>query len=174
MSVGGSGTGFAVVEIGGKWYLIHHSVGYSVAGPAVVLNAWTHLEMVRRRSELGVRSALFVNGADTGVSMGSSLNPPADSFYVGANRVASGPEGQFKGQIDNVVLNNAAPVILKTDSGFAGNQYRDWHHFHVDGIRRRQSPAPIRVASGWRCAYEFRGRLQRNLWAGVRGRLRRL
>jgi hypothetical protein len=113
LSVGGTGTGFAIVEIGGKWYVINHNVGYSAAGPSVVLNAWTHLEVVRRDFGSGVQARLFINGAYTGAAIGSSLNAPANFFFVGANRVASGPEGQFRGQIDNVVLNNAAPVILQ-------------------------------------------------------------
>ena len=112
-SVGGSGTGFAVVEIGGKWVLINHSIGYSATGPSVVLNAWTHLEVVRRDFGSGVQARLFINGADSGISISSTPNTPANYFFVGANRVASGPEGQFRGQIDNVVLNNAAPVILQ-------------------------------------------------------------
>ncbi|MCX6928925.1 MAG: DUF2961 domain-containing protein, partial [Verrucomicrobia bacterium] len=112
-SVGGSGTGFALVEIAGKWVLINHSIGYSAGGPSVVLNAWTHLEVVRRDFGSGVQARLFINGADSGISISSSPNTPASSFLIGANRIASGPEGQFRGQIDNVILNNAAPVILQ-------------------------------------------------------------
>lgn len=113
LSIGGSGTGFAIVEIGGKWYVINHGIGYSSVGPSVVLNAWTHLEVVRRDFGSGVQARLFINGSDSGVSISSSPNALANFVYVGANRVAPGPEGQFRGQIDNVVLNNAAPVILQ-------------------------------------------------------------
>jgi hypothetical protein len=112
-SVGGSGTGFAIVEIGGKWFLINHNLGYSPAGPSVILNAWTHLQLIRRDFGSGVETRLFVNGAYTGAAITSSPNTPANSFFVGANRLSSGPEGDFRGLIDNVELDNAAPVFLE-------------------------------------------------------------
>jgi hypothetical protein len=112
-SVGGNGTGFAIVEIGGKWFLINHGVGYSAEGPAVILNAWTHLEVVRWNFGSGVEARLYVNSTYTGISITSTPNAPANAFFIGANRVASGPEGQFRGQIDNVELHDAAPMFLQ-------------------------------------------------------------
>lgn len=112
-SVGGGGTGFAIVESGGHWRLLNHNVGFSPVGPPVLLNTWTRLEVVRRDFGAGVEARLLVNGVYTGAAISTSPYPPADILYVGANRVASGMEGQFRGLIDNVVLDNAAPVLLQ-------------------------------------------------------------
>jgi hypothetical protein len=103
-SIGGTGTGLAAVEIGGKWVLIHNNVGYSPTGPDVALNTWTHLEVRRMNFGSGVESRLLINGEDLGLSFAGNLRSPANAFFVGANRVPSGPEGYFNGQVDNVAL----------------------------------------------------------------------
>jgi hypothetical protein len=108
-SIGGNGTGLAVVESGGRWRLIHHNVALSSPGPSVTLNTWSHLELVRRRYDSVTQTRLFVNGADAGVSLSVALIAPVGAFYVGANRVPSGPEGRFMGQIDNVELASLGP-----------------------------------------------------------------
>lgn len=120
-SIGGSGTGLAVVEVGGSWRLIHHSVVLGDAGPAVELNTWTHLEVLRKDFGSGTETRLVINGVDSGLSITGGLNPPVNAFFVGANRVGSGPEGQLFGQVDNVVLQSfTSPAAYQTVQMVAG------------------------------------------------------
>jgi hypothetical protein len=102
-SIGGQGAGLAVVEIGGKWCLIHHGVQAS-SGVDATLDAWTHLELRRMDFGAGVESRLYLDGAYTGLALANKLNPPGGAFIIGANRAASEPEGLFNGQIDNLRL----------------------------------------------------------------------
>lgn len=90
--------GWGIVQIGGNWHIIHSGVAASGAGPAVALNAWTHVAMVRDNG----LTTLYVNGAATGATIGLAPVPPLDRFMIGANKVNSGFEGRFKGFIDHV------------------------------------------------------------------------
>ena len=108
------GGGLALVEIGGAWEIIHHMVQETSGSPAVALNTWTHLELMRKDFGSGVQTRLLVNGADAGLSLTSAPNVPPGIVTVGANpnpSAAGGLEGYFNGQIDNVVLQNLNPVI---------------------------------------------------------------
>lgn len=89
--------GYGIVEISGKWHIIHNGVGVSAAGPSVALNTWTRLRFLRTN---GV-SRLFVNGVDAGVTISTAPTVPT-LFHIGGNTVAAGLEGQFTGQIDSV------------------------------------------------------------------------
>jgi hypothetical protein len=99
-NVGGGG-GFAIVESGGAWCIIHQSQQLSGAGPAVVLNNWTHLELRRT----GGQTRLLVNDVDAGIALISTPTAVQPYFSIGGNRTAGGGiEGVFNGQIDNVAL----------------------------------------------------------------------
>ena len=90
--------GWGIVQIGGNWHIIHSGVAASGAGPAVALNTWTHLAMVRDNG----LTTLYVNGAPTSATIAPAPVPPLDRFMIGANKVNSGFEGRFKGLIDHV------------------------------------------------------------------------
>ncbi len=97
--------GYGIVEVGGKWSIIHSNVQLSTPGPAVALNTWTFLRFIRQN---GV-SKLYVNGMDSGISMPSAPSAP-NLFHIGANSVAPGFEGRFTGCIDGVrIFTLAAP-----------------------------------------------------------------
>jgi hypothetical protein len=109
ISMGKNGGGFSIVEIGGKWYLLHQTVGQSATGVPVMLNKWTHLELQRRQFGSVVQSRLFMDGIDTGVQLNAGPTPPiAPILTVGANMTGDGvtPEGVFNGLIDNVAVHN--------------------------------------------------------------------
>jgi hypothetical protein len=69
--------------------------------------------LVRNDFGSGVETRLFIDGTNNGIASSGTPRPPADFFFVAANRIASGPEGHFQGQIDNVVVENASPVFLQ-------------------------------------------------------------
>ncbi|MCX6923297.1 MAG: hypothetical protein NT154_08825, partial [Verrucomicrobia bacterium] len=137
-SIGGSGTGMAAVEIGGNWQAIHHGIGYSPVGPPVALNTWTHLELRRMNFGSGIQTRLFVDGVDIGGPVGGTPTAPVGALYVGANRVGSGPEGYFNGQIDNVLMfSYTSPAstlsvqarsgqVLVNSQGMPGASYTLW------------------------------------------------
>ncbi len=110
---GPTNRGYGIVEIAGRWHIIHNGVAASGQGPAVTLGAWTHLRFLRQD---GV-SRLFVNGADAGLSI--STPPTAPSlFHIGANTVTAGLEGRFNGRIDSVRLFTVATTpVPPTDPG---------------------------------------------------------
>jgi hypothetical protein len=131
VSIGKNGGGIAIVEVGGAWYLIHQSVANSAAGPAVELNAWTHLDLVRKDFGSGVQSRLFINGAATAaVTNSSSPNIPGDFLTIGANEngnaLPGDVEGFFQGQVDNVVITNlnlGAPPVVRGIAVSPGTLY---------------------------------------------------
>ncbi|RME96406.1 MAG: hypothetical protein D6766_00825, partial [Verrucomicrobia bacterium] len=109
VSVGYNGAGIGILEIEGKWHVIHQGVAISPPGPDVVLNQWTHLELVRRDFGDGVETRLYINGAgEPAAILTGAPNTPTDFFTIGANELASRTpgdvEGQFQGFIDNVAL----------------------------------------------------------------------
>jgi hypothetical protein len=112
VSIGGSGTGLGIVEIGGKWCVIHHGVVCSAAGPDVVLDQWTHLELVRGNFGAGMQSRLLIDGVDVNTYVTGTPNTPLAAFWVGGNFHAGNAEGQFSGFIDNVVLSTFTPVVV--------------------------------------------------------------
>ncbi|HEU5071833.1 MAG TPA: hypothetical protein VFV96_15630 [Verrucomicrobiae bacterium] len=128
LSIGGTGAGgggFALVEVGGNWAIINHGVELSSAGPAIPLNTWQHVEVVRRNFGGGVQTRLLLDGVDAGVQLDSAPNPPPAFLTVGANRSAnnvSGIEGPFNGLVDNVELKsfNLVPPAVQLRS--LGNQ----------------------------------------------------
>jgi len=107
----GSG-GFAVVEIGGLWRIIHQMVGTSSAatGVPVALDQWTRLELPRRQFGTAARSRLFINGVDSGMELTTGPTPAnvKPILTIGGNTLADlvNIEGGFVGLIDNVVLHN--------------------------------------------------------------------
>lgn len=102
--------GVAIVEIGGRWELIHMNVAETSGGPLITTNTWTHLDLVRKNFGSGVETRLFINGVDSGLSLGSTPNIPQDFFTIGANELSSdvpgNVEGYFNGLVDNVVISN--------------------------------------------------------------------
>jgi hypothetical protein len=90
--------GWGIVQVGGNWSVIHSGVALSAPGPAVELNTWTHLAMVRDNG----LTTLYVNGAPTAATIAPAPSAPLDYFMIGANKVAAGFEGRFKGAIDDV------------------------------------------------------------------------
>lgn len=89
--------GYGIVEIGGRWHIIHNGVTSSGEGPTVALNTWSHLRFIRQDG----LSRLFINGVDAGISIGAAPSAP-NVFHIGANTITAGFEGRFNGIIDNV------------------------------------------------------------------------
>ena len=120
VSIGRNGAGIAIVEISGKWHLIHQGVAASGAGPDVALNTWTHLDLVRKNFGSGVETRLFLDGSATAaVTLGGTPVTPTDFLTIGANELGNAVpglvEGYFQGLVDNVVITNlsiAAPPTL--------------------------------------------------------------
>jgi hypothetical protein len=139
-SAGGFGTGYAIVEIGGYWYVIHHNTGYSQAGPKVQLNKWAHLELRRQRVGSDIQTQLWIDGNNTGVFLSGGVNFPATSFFLGANVLRSGPEGQFQGLIDNVSMDNLAPVILKDSKAVPSASLSVGHTVTVEALASGAKP----------------------------------
>ncbi len=104
--------GFGIVELGGKWAIIHNGVAVSAAGPSVALNTWTRLRFLR----LNGVSRLFVNGVDAGVSISTAPSAPTQ-FSIGANSVTAGLEGRFTGQIDGVRFFTQTTVPPSVEQG---------------------------------------------------------
>ncbi len=122
VSVGRNGAGIAIVEISGKWHLIHQGVAASEAGPDVALNAWTHLDLVRKDFGSGVQTRLFIDGSSTpAVTLTGTPNTPTDFLTIGANELGSAVpgsvEGYFQGMIDNVVITNLNIATPPTVAG---------------------------------------------------------
>jgi len=116
----GGGGGLAIVEVGGAWCIIHQSQELSGAGPVVVLNNWTRLELRRT----GGQTRLLVNGLDANILLTSTPTAVQPYFSIGGNRTAGGGiEGLFNGQIDNVALtaldSPAATVRVRLSGGQA-------------------------------------------------------
>ena len=110
------GGGYAIVEEGGRWKIHHPGTATVDTGISVVLNAWTHLELRRTDFGSGVQTRLFVNGVDTGAANNSASSVAQPFFTLGANQTSGttpgAVEGRFKGQIDNVVLQNLNPAVV--------------------------------------------------------------
>ena len=106
----GGGGGLAIVEIGGFWHLINQGQVASGAGPAVVLNTWTHLDLVRKNFESAAQTRLFINGADAGISINPAPGRLLPFFTIAGNEKGSNVpldvEGLFQGLVDNVVITN--------------------------------------------------------------------
>jgi len=101
----GGGGGLAIVEIGGFWHLINQGQVASGAGPAVVLNTWTHLELRRMNFGSGLETRLFIDGADAGISIKPAPGSVLPYFAIAGNtRSDFAIEGLFNGQIDNVLM----------------------------------------------------------------------
>jgi hypothetical protein len=118
-ATGIGGGGLAIVEIGGTWEIIHHMLQETSGGPAVALNTWTHLELLRKDFGRGVETHLLVNGTDAGLALTSTPNDPPPGLTIGANpnpETGGGIEGLFQGQIDNVELHNLNPIIVGAPS----------------------------------------------------------
>jgi hypothetical protein len=116
----GGGGGYAIVEEGGRWKIHHPGTATVDTGVNVALNTWTHLELRRANFGSGVQTRLFVNGVDTGAANSSASSVAQPFFTLGANQTSGTTpgtvEGRFKGQIDNVVLQNLNPVIVSGPS----------------------------------------------------------
>jgi hypothetical protein len=119
-----TGGGMFVYHAGGTWFLHLNGVGNIVTGPAVALNTWQNLNVVRKNFGAGVETHLYVNGVDAGGS--SQAFVPAPAFSIGAhnrNRAPGDPkpyEGYFKGLVDNVVVSSSGVTVsLTLDSGWA-------------------------------------------------------
>ena len=121
LSLGTPGNNYFIYHAGGTWYVHKNGTGNIITGPAVALNAWTHLELVRKNFGSGVETHLFVNGTDAGMTT-VGINP-TPAFTIGANRrgvplTDPNPfEGPFKGYLDNVVLTSPGTSITLTLSG---------------------------------------------------------
>ena len=108
---GGNAGGVTVVEIGGKWELIHNSVQETSAGPVIPLNTWQHLDVVRENVAGTLLTRLFIDGADSGLSISPNPLPTTAFITIGGGQnsgstttAINGIEGLFNGNVANVVL----------------------------------------------------------------------
>jgi hypothetical protein len=111
VSLGRNGAGITVVEIAGKWQVIHQGAGVSNPGPDVALNTWTHLDLIRKNFGSGVETRLYIDGSTTPAAvLAGNPGTPTDFFTIGANElgtaVPGAVEGYFQGMVDNVVITN--------------------------------------------------------------------
>lgn len=92
-------TGYAILQDGGFWKILHPNVAGGAAGAAVQLNTWQHIAYVRDNG----LSTLYVNGVASGGTIAAAPITP-DLFMLGAGRNVTAFEGQFNGNIDHVRL----------------------------------------------------------------------
>ena len=120
ISMGQQGNNYFIYHAGGNWFVHKNGSGNIISGPAVNLNQWQHLKLVRRDFGSGPETHLFINGAD----VGSTFVPlsPTPAFTIGANpRSDYSVEGPFLGAIDNVKIISpvpgAVPILAVSLSG---------------------------------------------------------